>query len=80
MIYDRTDLVEVRTDEVREGDHLASGRSLQLGGYTAQRVGLAGPVGYKPDWNEDVHRIELANGLACQQPGRYPVLIVGGTR
>jgi hypothetical protein len=76
-VYTREDLDEVRTDKVREGDLLARGRSLELGGYTAVRVGIAGPVGYKPDWDEDVYRIEFADGTACQQPGRYPVLIVG---
>ncbi|MEO3929273.1 hypothetical protein ABGB07_36290 [Micromonosporaceae bacterium B7E4] len=75
-IYTRDDLIRVRCDEVRECDLLAQGRSLELGGYTATRVGLSGPVGFKADWQEEVWRIELDGGMAYQAPGRYPILIV----
>jgi hypothetical protein len=75
-VYTDGDVVTVRTDEVRAGDQLASGRDQFKGGHTGVGVVLSGWAGFHRDWGQEVWRLELVDGSARQQPGYFPVTIV----
>jgi hypothetical protein len=75
-VYADDEVVTVRTADVRNTDLLARGRGQFDGGYTGVGVVRCGWAGFQRDWNQEVWRLELADGSARQQPGYFPVTIV----
>lgn len=76
-VYTDADLLPTALRDVKVGDLLASGRALDLGGYTAQVVKASGWAGPKAEWeHRNAWRLELADGSVRQQPEEDKVLIV----
>lgn len=75
-VYHDHEITYVRTDQLRAGDRLASGRSLEDGGYTARTITTAGPGGHHPQWGDRDLTYVQTSQHAWRQPGDIPVAIV----